>query len=158
MTEKLLGSIEAGGTKFVCGVGTDDLTIVERVSFPTTTPEETMKKVIEFFQQYPLKAIGIGSFGPIDIHVDSPTYGYITSTPKLAWRNFDLLGTMKQHFDVPMAWTTDVNAADMVSMLLEMGNIHLVVYIIQLELVLALERFKTVSLLKALATQKWGMR
>ncbi len=53
MTEKLLGSIEAGGTKFVCGVGTDDLTIVERVSFPTTTPEETMKKVIEFFQQYP---------------------------------------------------------------------------------------------------------
>ncbi|NRC86464.1 fructokinase ScrK [Enterococcus faecalis] len=111
MTEKLLGSIEAGGTKFVCGVGTDDLTIVERVSFPTTTPEETMKKVIEFFQQYPLKAIGIGSFGPIDIHVDSPTYGYITSTPKLAWRNFDLLGTMKQHFDVPMAWTTDVNAA-----------------------------------------------
>lgn len=145
MTEKLLGSIEAGGTKFVCGVGTDDLTIVERVSFPTTTPEETMKKVIEFFQQYPLKAIGIGSFGPIDIHVDSPTYGYITSTPKLAWRNFDLLGIMKQHFDVPMAWTTDVNA-------------HLVVYIIQLELVLALERFKTVSLLKALATQKWGMR
>ena len=60
---------------------------------------------------------------------------------------------MKQHFDVPMAWTTDVNAADMVSMLLEMGNIHLVVYIIQLELVLALERFKTVSLLKALATR-----
>lgn len=56
MTEKLLGSIEAGGTKFVCGVGTDDLTIVERVSFPTTTPEETMKKVIEFFPTISFKS------------------------------------------------------------------------------------------------------
>ena len=65
---------------------------------------------------------------------------------------------MKQHFDVPMAWTTDVNAAAYGEYVVEMGNIHLVVYIIQLELVLALERFKTVSLLKALATQKWGMR
>lgn len=63
MTEKLLGSIEAGGTKFVCGVGTDDLTIVERVSFPTTTPEETMKKVIEFFQHKNVSfRILLGSF------------------------------------------------------------------------------------------------
>lgn len=111
MAEKYLGSIEAGGTKFVCGIGTDDLTIVKRVSFPTTTPAETMALVIDFFQQYELKAIGIGSFGPIDIHRDSPTYGYVTSTPKLAWRDFDFVGEMKKHFDIPIAWTTDVNAA-----------------------------------------------
>ena len=108
---KLYGSIEAGGTKFVCAVGDEELTILERVSFPTTTPEETMAQVIAFFQQYELAAIGIGSFGPIDVHRDSPTYGYITSTPKLAWQNYDFVGTMKQHFPLPLAWTTDVNAA-----------------------------------------------
>ncbi|MGY3779162.1 ROK family protein [Isobaculum melis] len=111
MAEKLLGSIEAGGTKFVCGVGTDDLTIVNRVSFPTTTPAETMKLVIDYFKQFDLKAIGVGSFGPIDIHQDSATYGFITTTPKLAWENFDFIGALKKYFDIPIAWTTDVNAA-----------------------------------------------
>lgn len=107
----LYGAIEAGGTKFVCGVGTEDLEIVDRVSFPTTTPEETMKLVVDYFKQYDLKAIGIGSFGPIDLNKDSSTYGYITTTPKLAWANFNFLGEMKEHFDIPMVWTTDVNAA-----------------------------------------------
>lgn len=111
MIEKLLGSIEAGGTKFVCSIGTEDLNIIKRVSFPTTTPEETMRLVVNFFKQYPLKGIGIGSFGPIDIQKESSTYGFITSTPKLAWQNYDFVGKMKQHFTVPIAWTTDVNAA-----------------------------------------------
>lgn len=111
MTEKLLGSIEAGGTKFVCGIGNDKLEIIERVSFPTTTPEETMALVIDFFKQHDLKAIGIGSFGPIDIHKDSVTYGHITSTPKLAWQDYDFVGAMKKEFNLPIAFTTDVNAA-----------------------------------------------
>lgn len=110
---KLYGSIEAGGTKFVCAIGNEDLEILKRVSFPTTTPEETMPQVIEFFEknQENLKGIGVGSFGPIDIHRDSPTYGYITSTPKLAWQNYDFVGELKKHFSLPVAWTTDVNAA-----------------------------------------------
>ncbi|MDI8799712.1 ROK family protein, partial [Salmonella enterica subsp. enterica serovar Montevideo] len=109
----IYGSIEAGGTKFVCAVSDEALNILERVSFPTTTPEETMPLVIDFFKQYEatLKAIGIGSFGPIDINKKSETYGFITSTPKLAWQNYDVLGEMKKHFDLPMAFTTDVNAA-----------------------------------------------
>ncbi|HIZ53720.1 MAG TPA: ROK family protein [Candidatus Enterococcus avicola] len=109
----LYGSIEAGGTKFVCAVGNEKLEILERVSFPTTTPEETMPQVIAFFNQYKddLAAIGVGSFGPIDIRKTSDTYGYITSTPKLAWQNYNFLGAMKAAFDIPMAWTTDVNAA-----------------------------------------------
>ena len=109
----MYGSIEAGGTKFVCAIGDEEMTIKERVSFPTTTPEETMALVIDFFKKYEdqLVEIGIGSFGPIDIHRDSATYGYITSTPKLAWQNFDFVGTMKQAFPIPIAWTTDVNAA-----------------------------------------------
>ena len=109
----MYGSIEAGGTKFVCAIGDEEMAIKERVSFPTTTPEETMALVIDFFKKYEdqLVGIGIGSFGPIDIHRDSATYGYITSTPKLAWQNFDFVGTMKQAFPIPIAWTTDVNAA-----------------------------------------------
>ena len=109
----LYGAIEAGGTKFVCAIGDEEMTIKERVSFPTTTPEETMPLVIDFFKQYQadLAGIGIGSFGPIDIHRDSATYGYITSTPKLAWQNFDFIGTMKKEFPIPISWTTDVNAA-----------------------------------------------
>ncbi|WFA08089.1 ROK family protein [Tissierella sp. Yu-01] len=108
----MLGSIEAGGTKFVCAVGDKNLNVVDRISFSTTTPEETMKKVFEFFNAYKdLKAIGIGSFGPIDINKNSPRYGYITSTPKLEWKDFNFLGAVKKHYHIPIGWTTDVNAA-----------------------------------------------
>lgn len=109
----MYGSIEAGGTKFVCSVSDEALNILERVSFPTTTPEETMPLVKDFLGKYvaKLKGIGVGSFGPIDIHPQSPTYGLITSTPKLAWQNFDFVGSLKEAFSVPIAWTTDVNAA-----------------------------------------------
>lgn len=96
----LYGAIEAGGTKFVCAISDETLTIKKRASFPTTIPEETMQAVVEFFEPYKedLAAIGVGSFGPIDIHKDSKTYGYITSTPKLAWQNFDFVGTLKKSF------------------------------------------------------------
>lgn len=108
----MLGAIEAGGTKFVCAVGDKDLNVIKRISFPTSTPEETMEKVFGFFDSYEdLEAIGIGSFGPIDINRDSSTYGYITSTPKPNWKNFDFIGKMKNHYDMPLGWTTDVNAS-----------------------------------------------
>ncbi|MBC1521791.1 ROK family protein [Listeria aquatica] len=109
----MLGAIEAGGTKIVCAVASKNsiTQIVERISIPTGTPQETLPKIIAFFKNYEVEAIGIGSFGPIDVDPNSPTYGFITNTPKLAWKNFDFLGTMKQTFDVPYFWTTDVNAA-----------------------------------------------
>jgi len=113
------GSIEAGGTKFVCAIGTFDGTaigteafeIINRVSFPTTTPEETLAKVFDFFDQYELLAIGIGSFGPIDVNKTSSTYGYITTTPKPHWGNFDFLGAIRNKYQIPLNFTTDVNAA-----------------------------------------------
>lgn len=108
---KLLGAIEAGGTKFVCAVGDDSLSVIERVSIPTTVPSETMPKVIEFFKKHDIASIGIGSFGPIDINKESDTYGFITSTPKTAWKNYDFVGTIKKVFDVPVAFTTDVNTS-----------------------------------------------
>lgn len=108
----LLGAIEAGGTKFVCAVSDLDLNIIDRISIPTTVPEETMAAVREFFQQYEeIASFGIGSFGPIDVNESSPTYGYITSTPKPSWGNYDFVGFMKEAFDKPIYWTTDVNAA-----------------------------------------------
>jgi fructokinase len=107
----LFGAIEAGGTKFVCGIGMENGEIYDRVSFPTTTPQETMKQVVSFFNQKNIEAIGIGSFGPIDLNKDSATYGYITSTPKPYWNNFDFIGEVKRHFSVPISFDTDVNGA-----------------------------------------------
>ncbi len=107
----MLGAIEAGGTKFVCAVGDHLGNIMDRVTIPTTVPEETMKDVIAFFKKYPVEAIGIGSFGPIDVNLESPTYGYITSTPKTAWKNYPLVQTIKDVFSVPVGFNTDVNAA-----------------------------------------------
>lgn len=118
--ESLYGAIEAGGTKFVCAVGNhpDDLkNETNQTEFETTTPVETIDQAIKFFkeqeQRYgkPLSAIGIGSFGPIDLNRDSDTYGYITSTPKPNWANTDFVGVIKREFNIPIGFDTDVNAA-----------------------------------------------
>lgn len=113
MSDKLYGVIEAGGTKFVCALLNEENKIVEKASFPTTLPEATLKATVDFFMPYKEKILsfGIGSFGPIDIHESSPQYGFITSTPKMGWKDCNFLGYMKRFFDVPMAWTTDVNAS-----------------------------------------------
>jgi fructokinase len=112
---RLFGGIEAGGTKFVCMVGGDPGHLLKEERFPTTTPIETIERVIEFFQPYvkrrELAAVGIGSFGPVDLNPNSPTYGYITTTPKAGWRQVDLHGEIQRRLCVPIAFDTDVNAA-----------------------------------------------
>jgi fructokinase len=112
----LVGGIEAGGTKFVCAVGTGPADIQAETRFPTTTPEETIGRAIVFFRQQqattgPLAAIGIASFGPIDPNPASPTYGYITSTPKSGWANTDFAGTIGRALDLPVGFDTDTNVA-----------------------------------------------
>jgi fructokinase len=109
----VFGGIEAGGTKFVCGIGTgpEDLEITQ---FATTSPAATIQTVVNFFRKRAgdgLQAVGIASFGPVDLHPGSPTYGYITSTPKLEWRNFDIVGEVRKALDLPVGFDTDVNAA-----------------------------------------------
>ncbi|MEC0146503.1 ROK family protein [Paenibacillus alginolyticus] len=106
-----IGAIEAGGTKFVCGIGNESGTVEDQISFPTEHPEQTLKKVINYFADKNVGAIGIGSFGPINVDPNSPFYGYVTTTPKPGWANFNFLGTLKQVFNVPFGWDTDVNAA-----------------------------------------------
>lgn len=107
----LIGSIEAGGTKFVCAIGDEDYRIKSQISIPTTTPDETLKAVIEYFDQSNINAIGIASFGPIEIRKNSSKYGFITNTPKQGWNNVDFVGQLKRHFSVPISWTTDVNGS-----------------------------------------------
>lgn len=107
----IYGAIEAGGTKFVCAVSDEQGEIKGKVSIPTTTPEETLEQVFTYFDQFDLSAIGIGSFGPIDVNPASPTYGYVTTTPKMDWINYDFLGAVKKRYAIPVGWTTDVNAA-----------------------------------------------
>ena len=108
---KLYGSLEAGGTKMVCAIGDEQGNILERVSIPTLEPENTMPAIIDFFKNKNISALGIGCFGPVDLDKKSATYGYITTTPKLAWKNYDIVGTCKKELGVPVGFDTDVNAS-----------------------------------------------
>ncbi len=112
-SQALYGGIEAGGTKFNCIIASGPDHIAAEARFPTTTPQETLAQVITFFKdtRLPLKAIGIASFGPVDPDPASPTFGYITSTPKLAWQNTDFAGAIRCALSLPIAFDTDVNAA-----------------------------------------------
>ncbi len=108
---KLYGALEAGGTKMVCAIGDENGNILERISIPTRTPAETMGPMIDFFRGKGIAALGIGCFGPVDLNQKSPTYGYITSTPKLAWQNYPIVAEFEKALGVPVGFDTDVNAA-----------------------------------------------
>ena len=109
----MFGAIEGGGTKFVCAVGTgpDDLVVTQ---FPTTSPEATIHSALTFLKERSggrLQAVGIGSFGPVDLRPSSTTFGYVTSTPKPGWQNFNFAGAVRNGLDVPVGFDTDVDAA-----------------------------------------------
>ena len=106
-----LGALEAGGTKMVCAIGDESGKIYEQVSIPTETPEITMPKLISYFEERKIEALGIGCFGPIDPDKKSETYGYITSTPKLAWADYNIVGTMEKSLMIPVGFDTDVNGS-----------------------------------------------
>lgn len=106
-----LGALEAGGTKMVCAIGNEMGEIFEQISIPTETPEITVPKMIEYFKEKEIEALGIGCFGPIDPDKDSKTYGYITSTPKLAWVNYDIVGAFEKALGCPVGFDTDVNGS-----------------------------------------------
>ena len=109
----IYGGVEAGGTKFSCILGSDPDHILSERTIRTTTPEETIAQVIEFFAKAadPVSAIGIGSFGPIDLNRSSRSFGYITNTPKPGWQNTDLIGTIGRALKVPIVFDTDTSVA-----------------------------------------------
>ena len=101
------GGIEAGGTKWVCAIGGGPHALADAVTIPTTTPAQTIDVAAAFFTQHGgLDALGIGSFGPVDLE-----RGFITTTPKPGWANTDVVGALRSALDVPIAFDTDVNAA-----------------------------------------------
>lgn len=111
----VFGGIEAGGTKFVCAVGTGPHDIRAQVRFQTETPDITMGRAIGFFQeqqkQHEIAAIGVASFGPVDPDPGSPTFGYITDTPKPGWSHTPVVPMLREAFDIPIGFDTDVNVA-----------------------------------------------
>lgn len=113
---KLYAGIEAGGTKFNCVVGSDPLNVIERTKIPTTTPEETLAKTLEFFaaqrdKHGEFSSLGIACFGPVDLQKQSPTFGHITATPKKYWSHTDVVGYFSKALDIPVVFDTDVNGA-----------------------------------------------
>jgi fructokinase len=116
MTLPRLGAIEAGGTKVICLVGSDPDHIVRQVRIPTGEPAKTLGQVLAFFQEQvaaggPLDAIGIASFGPVELRRSHPRYGFITATPKPDWSDLDLVGPVYSALNVPVGFDTDVNGA-----------------------------------------------
>ena len=112
----MFGGVEAGGTKFVCLIGTGPDDIAETQRIDVTSPTETMAAALEFFRSAAdsgtrLEAIGIGSFGPVELRRDRPRYGWITTTPKPGWSGTDVVGPFSDALAIPVGFDTDVNAA-----------------------------------------------
>ena len=112
----MLGGIEAGGTKFVCVVGTSPERIVREARFPTREPAATIADAIAFFRDaaaggHHIDALGVASFGPVELRRDHPRYGFITTTPKPGWSGTDLVGPLRDALAVPVGFDTDVTGA-----------------------------------------------
>lgn len=109
------GAIEGGGTKFVLLAGTGPGAVLRRAVLPTTTPAETLGACLDFFRavqaERPLAAIGVGMFGPVDLDPASPTYGFVTATPKPGWADTDVVGPLRAGLGLPIGWENDVTAA-----------------------------------------------
>ena len=108
---EVLGAIEAGGTKMVCAVGNRDGIISDRTVIPTTDPDETLRKMADYFRDKNIVSLGIGCFGPVDLDKESDTWGYILNTPKKGWKNTDVAGTFERELNVPVGIDTDVNCS-----------------------------------------------
>ncbi|GAB6903914.1 ROK family protein [Kineosporia succinea] len=116
MSENRYGAVEAGGTKIVCLVGSGPGRVTARTRIPTGDPEPTLRRVVEFFaadvrEHGPLTALGVASFGPVELRRDRPDYGFILTSPKAGWKNVDVVGTLAAEFDVPIGFHTDVAGA-----------------------------------------------
>jgi fructokinase len=115
-TKRLIGGIEAGGTKFNCGIARLDGTIIGRVRITTTTPGETLNEAARFFEEHidqsgTLEALSIASFGPLSLDPKAADFGKITATPKPGWTNTDLVRYFQERLGTPILLDTDVNGA-----------------------------------------------
>ncbi len=114
----LLAGIDASGKEYVCAIATDPAEPLLKTRFPIGDPEATVKQAITFFhdaaQSYgSIRSMGIGTFGPADIHARSPGYGSILTTPKEGWAGFNIVNTIRDGLGkpIPIAFDIAVNTA-----------------------------------------------
>lgn len=124
---ELLAAIEAGGTKFVCGLADREGQLIDECRIPTTTPGETLAAASAFFTAKAsgigrLKALAIGSFGPLVLERGRPDFGAIVSTPKPGWSDVNLVRHFEDALDVPVTIDTDVNSAGVGELLFGAGR------------------------------------
>lgn len=116
----LRAGVELGGTKCVCTLARAPDQIVEQVTVPTTRPEETLPAIFailwRWFGTHGFAALGIASFGPLDLDPASPRYGQILATTKAGWAGTDVRSMLSAPFDVPVGFDTDVNGAALAEM------------------------------------------
>lgn len=127
------GAIEAGGTKFVCAIGNAQAGSVRTATIATRNPDATFADVAAFFRdaasEAPIAALGIGSFGPVDVDPRSAMYGRILATPKPSWEGTDMLARVRAFLDVPLAIDTDVNAAALAEVAACDGSVRHLAYV-----------------------------
>ena len=113
-TKPLFAAIETGGTKCLVSVGRDPNTAT-RHRIETTYPDETANAIeliiLDEIGRDTLDAIGIASFGPLNVDVESSDYGRIGPTPKPLWEGFNLRSHLQRRFDCPVISESDVNGA-----------------------------------------------
>jgi len=110
-TERRFGALELGGSKALCAVFRGEHVVAER-RVPTTCPDETLQAVITFFRdQGALDAVGIASFGPLELDRESKNFGAMLRTPKPGWSDVPIAGAIADALRVPVEIDTDVNAA-----------------------------------------------
>ncbi|HSJ82699.1 MAG TPA: ROK family protein [Acidimicrobiia bacterium] len=107
----IYGTVEMGGTKTSCAVGSSPDDLSQEVTVPTTDPSETLGRVIEHLSSRSAEAVGIASFGPLELRPGHPEYGHIRSTPKKGWTGIDVVGPFQAALGVPIGLDTDVNGA-----------------------------------------------
>ena len=126
MNGRLIAGVELGGTKCVCSLADDSGSIADQQIIPTTSPNQTIPAIeaqlLDWCGRFPVGGLGIASFGPIDLDQASPTYGFITSTPKPGWRDTDVAQRLASTTGLPTAFDTDVNGAARAEMLWGAGQ------------------------------------
>lgn len=114
-TPRFFGAVEAGGTKFICAIGNDRGEILAQERFPTADPNSTLATTHAFLRRGhslgEFAAIGVASFGPVELDETSARYGFIGHTPKAGWSGTDIAGSLAHEFRCPIGFDTDVNAA-----------------------------------------------
>ena len=116
-TRPLLAGIELGGTKCVCLIGYGPDEVLAQIEIATgLAPDATLQAIetqLETWKAHygSIAALGVASFGPVDLDPRSRLYGHITTTAKPGWRNVDLVGRLERRLKIPIGFDTDVNGA-----------------------------------------------